>query len=126
MSSVQSAYAQIGPREKYLAVTGTGVLVTVDSNKSVTSSMNATDFADATSTGTTPAVSTGQLYRDMGKTVVVHDDDSLLAVAKYQKVQLVHGGNNGDTEGVGNYEAADAYLLVWRATGAAVGVARVG
>lgn len=125
MSSVQSAYAQIGPREKYLAVTAgaSNRVFTLNNGEVVTSSMNATDF-DAATTGAT--TTTGNIYRDLGKTVVVHDDDSLLAVAKYQKVQLVHGGTAGDTEGVGNYNAADAYLLVWQATGAAVGVARLG
>ena len=124
MSSVQSAYAQVGPREKYLTVTtgGSSRVFTVKSSYTVTSSMNATDFDDATDPN---ASVTGVLYRDMGKTVVVHDDDTLLAVAKYQKVQVVHGGIDGDTEGVGAF-APDAYLLVWQATGAAVGAARLG
>ena len=132
MSSVQSAYAQIGPREKYLVVTlgSSAVLVTVDDGDVVTSSMGFEAFDDATTAAAgTAAVATGQLYRDLGKTVVVHDDTTLLAVAKYQKVQLVNGP---DSEGVGNFELADAYLLVWRAgavaaNGAAgTGVARVG
>jgi len=131
MSSVQSAYAQIGSREKYLVVTGASSAILLVDNGSgvVTSSMGVDAFDAATSTGTSPAVATGQLYRDLGKTVVVHDDDSLLAVQKYQKVQLVNGP---DSEGVGNFEADDTYLLVWRAgaagsNGAAgAGVARVG
>ena len=132
MSSVQSAYSQVGPREKYLTVTGSGAaLLVVNSGEVVTSSMNATDFDAATTpaasaTPAQPAPAAGQIYRDMGKTVVVHDNDTLLAVAKYQKVQRVLGGSHGDSEGVGNFEAADAYLLVWQATGAAVNVARLG
>lgn len=126
MSSVQSAYSQVGPREKFLATTQTSTarLLTVKAGEAVTSSMNETDFDAATDSAL--LTTAGLLYRDMGKTVVVHHADTLLAVAKYQKVQRVLGGPNGDTEGVGNFEAADSYLLVWQATGAAVGVARLG
>jgi len=136
MSSVQSAYAQIGPREKYLAVTSaTNAVLLVDNGTGViTSSMGEDAFDTATSGPTAvtppqPALAAGQLYRDLGKTVVVHDDTTLLAIAKYQKVQIVNGP---DSEGVGNFEYAGAYLLVWRAGAVAAsgvagtGVARVG
>lgn len=119
MSSVQSAFSQVAPRGKFLvatkvaaAVTGAtlGALMTLNSGAVVTSSMSTADFVAATSPG--PAAAVGDLYRDIGKTVTVYDADRLLAVAKYQKVQIVSGEAS---EGVPNPLLADTYALVWMA-----------
>jgi hypothetical protein len=122
MSSVQSAFAQVGPREKYLVATGAASAVTVDNGKVVTSSMTLTDFNDATTTAS-PAVASGDLFFDLGKTVTLYDPDTLLSVAKYQKVALVNGagtqGNNADV-------TTDLYVRVWDDAGTAPALARLG
>jgi hypothetical protein len=123
MSSVQSAFAQVGPREKYLVATGAATNVVVNAGEVVTSSISQTDFEAVTTAGT--AITSGQLFLDLGKTVVVHGDNTLLAVEKYQKVQLVKGadteGNNVDTA-----PAGDLYVRVWTSAGSAPLLARLG
>jgi len=112
MSSVQSAFAQVGPREKYLVVTilaaslATGQAVTVKPTFTVSSSMTATEWAAAT-TGATPVAAA--LYRDVGKTVTVYNPTTNLAVEKFVAAQLVSGAA---TEGI---SAAPIYLRVWAA-----------
>ena len=120
MSSVQSAFAQVGPREKYLVATGAAIGVVVDAGEVVTSSMSVTAFGNVTTSS--PATS-GDLFLDLGKTLVIHDDNTFLAVEKYQKVALVNGP---DTEGNDADVAADRYVRVWNATGDAPLLARVG
>jgi len=120
MSSVQSAFAQVGPREKYLVATGAAIGVTVDAGEVVTSSMSKTDF-DAVTTASNAA--SGDLFLDLGKTLVIHDADSLLAVAKYQKVQLVNGA---DTEGNDADVTTVRYIRVWNSAGDSPLLARVG
>ena len=121
MSSVQSAFAQVGPREKYLVATaGTASAVTVDDGKVVESSMSVADFAAAT---TTSAVASGDLFFDLGKTVTVYDPDTLLSVEKYQKVALVNGaGTQGNDADV----TTDRYVRVWNDAGTAPALARLG
>ena len=122
MSSVQSAFAQVGPREKYLVATGAVSAVTVKDGEVVTSSMSEADFTAATTTAA-PAVVSGNLLFDLGKTVTVYDPDTLLSVAKYQKVALVNGaGTQGNDADV----AADLYVRVWNDAGDAPALARVG
>jgi hypothetical protein len=62
----------------------------------------------------------GLLYKDMGATVNVYDDNRLL-IAVFRKVQLVDGAS---TEGVG--DATQYYIKVWSADGLGVVFARTG
>lgn len=130
MSSVQSAFAQVGPREKYFvgtAVVATGTALVPTGNAAaggVDTSVSDADFVAPLVTAGATAV--GALYRDLGRTVTVYGDASLLAVEKYQKVALVNGpdteGNDADAAAAG-----DLYVRVWAADPAKkVGVARVG
>jgi hypothetical protein len=129
MSSVQASFAQNGARGRFLVgISADGVTVVVPTGNAaaggVNTSVNATDF-DAAIIGTAGATVAGRLYRDLGRTVTVHDDTSLLAVQIYQKVAVVNGpateGNDADAAAAG-----DLYVLVWSADPAVeVGVARV-
>ena len=129
MSSVQSAFSQVGARQRFLvAFADDGVTALVPAGNAaaggVNTSVNATDFAAVNTAGTTTTV--GVVYRDLGRTVTVHDDNSLLAVEVYQKVAVVAGAG---TEGndVAAIAAGDLYVLVWAADAATkVGVARLG
>ena len=123
MSSVQSAFAQVGPREKFLSVVrapASGEAVTVKPTFTVSASMTATAF-DAATTAATPAVA-GSLYRDMGKTVNVYDPVTNLAVRRYVGAQLVAGAVS---EGVAASPVL-VYLLVWEANGDPANFARTG
>ena len=127
MSSVQSAFAQVGPREKYLVQVGTpasGQAVTVNANQTVSSSMTAAEFGPGAGTATTAAtLAAGALYRDMGKTINVYNPVTNLAVERYVGTQLVAGAA---TEGFSS-SAVLVYIRVWAADPAkTVGVARTG
>ena len=125
MSSVQSAFSQVAPREKFLVATGAAVNRVVVSGETVTSSMSSTAWSGANgATAAGAAITAGDLFRDMGKTVTVYDPDTLLAVEKYQKVFLVAGpGSEGVPTGT---LPADRYVRVWDAAGSDPELARVG
>jgi hypothetical protein len=123
MSSVQSAFAQVGPREKYLVATGAAVGVTVDAGEVVTSSMSSTAFGDVTSSAN---ATSGQLFLDLGKTVTVYDGTTLLAVEKYQKVALVNGPDTEGNDADAAVTNGDRYLRVWNSAGANPLLARTG
>jgi hypothetical protein len=131
MSSVQASFAQNGARGRFfVGLNANGVTVVVPTGNAaaggVNTSVNFTDFAAAL-VGTAGATAAGRLYRDLGRTVTVHDDNSLLAVQIYQKVAVVDGpdteGNNADAVAD---DGGDLYVLVWSANPSEeVGVARV-
>lgn len=126
--------SQIGVREKYLitvrtVTAGSGVGINgvssfiINSFSEVGSVALAADVtnADGFDAGT---VTSGTLYRDMGRSITVVDADGN-HLALYRNVQEVAGA---DTEGVPNATGynANIYLRVWAADGANVGVARLG
>ena len=119
MSSVQSSFAQVGPRGKYLLATGSATAVTVDTGFVVESVMTETDFEDATSSDT--SVTTGKLYVDMGKTVNVVGTNGLV-VEKYVKARIVDGA---DSEG-NNGSGVCVFILVWAADATEIHVVRTG
>ena len=123
MSSIQSAFAQVGAREKFLVQVGSAVsgqAVTLKPGKSVEASMTATAFAAAVDAATPAA---GGLYRDMGKTITVYNPATNLVVERYVGAQLVSGSGS---EGVATSPVL-VYLRVWAALATnTVGVARTG
>jgi hypothetical protein len=125
MSSVQSAFAQVGPREKYFISTlAAGVTALIPAGSSIESTVGLEAFELVRQAGTVAA--TGVLYFDLGRSVTVYDDATRLAVLKYQKVAVVNGpnteGNDADAAAAG-----DLYVLVWAADNTVkVGVARTG
>jgi len=66
------------------------------------------------------AITTGQLYRDLGRQIMVTDDGAHLALFR-EAIQQ----NSAANEGV-NYATPSIWLCVWRADGSRVGVARTG
>ena len=125
MSSVQSAFAQIGPREKYLIVTAAATAAGPSTTGAYTStplgsSVTVTEFADA---NTASALVVGQLYRDLGKTLNVYDPTTNVQVEKLVLAQLMSGAT---TEGVSDASVIK-YVRVWAADPAnKVYVARTG
>ena len=111
MSSVQSSFAQVGPRGKYLLATATATAVTVDAGLVVESVMTAADFATATTVDAT--VTVGKLYTDMGKTVNVVGTNGLV-VQKYVKARVVNGADSEGNDGSGDC----VYILSWSADSA--------
>ena len=129
MSSVQTAFAQIGPREKYFIVTAdtsaNAVAVTPGNSAAggLDTLVSQSDF-DAGSTDNNSLVQ-GSLLKDLGRSITVYDDTTLLKVAVYRKVAVVSGGPT--SEGDATFGGDDIYVLVWSADSATtVGVARVG
>ena len=133
MSSVQTAFSQIGPREKYFITTVAGAVkapaVNVAPGNSAAGGLDTlvsqTDFTAGSTANTTTLVA-GLLLKDLGRSITVYDDTTLLKVAVYRKVAVVSGGPT--SEGDATFDpAADIYALVWTTnTAVKVGVARVG
>ena len=99
MSSIQSAFAQIPRRAKYL-LTNRGyndnpyLLALSEEPDNL---MSETDFYNLYNSGDDEYIDVGQLLRDMGKEVVVVGDTNQEVLYRFRKVQIVNGA---DTEGV--------------------------
>lgn len=111
MSSIHRAASQIESRVAFFIALGSGQLYTIANAAAV--------MPAATLPVQGASISAGNLYRDMGKTVVILDASGL-AAKRYRLVQRVNGA---DTEGV---DAAAEYALVWAADGTAPVLARLG
>ena len=127
MSSVQTSFAQIGPREKYFIVTGAAVVgFEIPPGNSAAGGFDSLVSSTEFGTPTGSSLAAGTLLKDLGRSITVYDDTTLLKVATYQKVARVSGGptSEGDaTFGTGT----DTYVLVWTTDETVtVGVARVG
>ena len=113
MSSVQSSFAQVGPRGKYLLVTDTIAVTEAFTVDTVVESVM-TETAFETATSKVANDTTGNLYVDMGKTVNVVSDTNGLVVEKYVKARVVNGA---DSEGNDGSEDC-VYILSWSADSA--------
>ena len=127
MSSVQTAFAQIGPREKYFIVTsGAASAVDVPPGNSAAGGLDSLVSATEFTAGSTPnaTLATGTLLKDLGRSITVYDDTTLLKVAVYRKVAVVSGGPT--SEGDATFGGDDIYALVWSTYPADIVIARVG
>jgi hypothetical protein len=124
MSSVQSAFAQVGPREKYLVVTVAAAVGAGTTAAYTTTPLDSTaTVAEFAAARTGSALTVGQLYRDLGKTLNVYNPTTNVQVEKYVLAQLVSGSGS---EGVATTPVG-VYLRVWAADPLAkVAVARTG
>ena len=136
MSSTLRTVAQIPPRIKYLVAVATGadgsdnilddscVAFTCDSGAFLESSVIPhTSPAIAAAAATGVGYSTGDMFKDLGRQLVIYDASTKLHRVIYRQVQRVDGA---DTEGVpGDYDEP-LFVRVWAASGAGVRVARTG
>ncbi len=127
MTSYESAFAQIDSRSKFLravAVTAEYPLATTSS--AVTSVMTQTDFT-ANTTAAPSGGAIGDLYRDLGREVVIVSayGAGALKLAVYRQVALMNSATNEGVVGPGDLTAYP-YVKVWDAAGAGVTVARTG
>jgi hypothetical protein len=133
MTSVCSSYSQIGSKIKYLLTTSdtTNFYCPKDPFMKIPSIMTEAEFVNAFDEPNPPYAS-GELLRDMGKTIVVLGENQL-EVAKYTQVQSVDGFK---TEGVpddyNNLTFGKRFVRVWHADpnplnpSTKVAVARIG
>lgn len=124
MSSAQKSFAQINVRGKFLKAITTAVEFNIASSDSIQSQGSADISIIRTG-------ASGQLYKDLGREVVVFDTlaAGAMKLAVYRQVQLVAGvSSEGVPVGdVAPTTQADAvYVKVWDARGIEVGVVRTG
>jgi hypothetical protein len=113
MTSRVRAPSQIDNRVALLVAVAVGNVYSITNPEAVYRTGNGNTIASA------GAIAVGDLFRDMGKTVVVVNAAGL-AVARYRLVQRV---GNADAEGV---QEVTMYVKVWDAAGTGVAVARSG
>jgi hypothetical protein len=133
MSSTLRSVAQIPARIKYLVAVANSDndSTNLADDECFAFQCDAAAFAESStvvSTFTPAGISNydynaGQLFKDLGRQVVVYDASTKLHVAIYREVQPVEGA---DTEGVGEDGAIPIFIRVWAADGAGVRVARTG
>jgi hypothetical protein len=136
MSSTLRTVAQIPPRIKYLVAVAAGadgsdnilddscVAFTCSEGAFLESSVipdNSPAIAAAGALGRGFGV--GDLFKDLGRQLVIYDSRTKLHRVIYREVQVVNGPG---AEGVGADGATPYFVRVWSATGAGVRVARTG
>jgi hypothetical protein len=138
MSSTLRTVAQIPPRIKYLvavAATSDGSAnILADTCYSFTCA--AGTFSESLISNTAAAAvpiasltadnfATGDLYKDLGRQLVIYDATTDAHLIIYRAVQIVDDDAAGD-EGVPPTYPTARYVRVWAASGAGVRVARTG
>jgi hypothetical protein len=131
MSSILRAPSQIPVRTKYFLVVASDVSAneaadspafTLDGHWPVTVGTIAMPASHVNDNATAQPVTAGALYRDMGRQIIVADEDGV-HLAHYRAAQLVNGA---ESEGVEGPPFSEIYLRVWGADGANVQVVRTG
>jgi hypothetical protein len=140
MASVLRSYSQIPARTKFLLTVGfVDDVITPETGPSndgvvafdTSSALVGTFFTDADISGatgyvpmnmaTTPAISQNELYRDLGKQIVIKDaNNNHLAYFRLVRLQ-----NSVANEGV-NMADSNIWMKVWSASGTGVAVVRTG
>jgi hypothetical protein len=134
MSSTLRSVAQIPARVKYLMAvadanssssvpTNAGCLGFTCAEGKFSEGLISNTVADAVTVLSSFNLNSGDMFKDLGRQLVIYDDTTKDHLVIYRAVQLVDGAGN---EGVpGAYETV-RYVRVWAADGAGVRVARVG
>jgi len=138
MSSTLRTVAQIPPRIKYLVA----VAATSDASDNILSDLCYSftcpvgTFSESLITSTAAAavplasitqdnLALGDLYKDLGRQLVIYDAATDAHLIIYREVQIVDDDAAG-TEGVPIDYPTARYVRVWAASGAGVRVARTG
>lgn len=138
MSSTLRTVAQIPPRIKYLVA----VADTSDASANILSDLcysftcPAGTFSESLISNTAAAAipiasltaddfAVGDLYKDLGRQLVIYDATTDAHLIIYRAVQIVDDDGAGD-EGVPPTYPTVRYVRVWAASGAGVRVARTG
>jgi hypothetical protein len=79
--------------------------------------------ADLDAIAAPAGITTGQLYRDLGRQIMVVDETTSAHLALFREAILQNGAGS---EGPADATGATVWLCVWRADGTQVGVARTG
>jgi len=127
MTSYESAFAQIDSRSKFLRALATTVEYPLETTSSVvTSVMTQADF-DLNTGVAESGGAVGDLYRDLGREVVIVSAYGAGArkLAVYRQVAAMSSATNEGVVGPGDLTAYP-YVKVWDAAGAGVTVARTG
>jgi hypothetical protein len=127
MTSYESAFAQIDSRSKFLrALATTAEYPLATTSSAVTSVMTQADFT-ANTTVAESGGAVGDLYRDLGREVVIVSayGAGALKLAVYRQVAVMSSATNEGVAGPGS-PAEYPYVKVWDAAGAGVTVARTG
>lgn len=132
MSSTLRSVAQIPARIKYLVAVASPVdssdNILADECVAFSTDLDLATMIPHTEVPTEAVVAPevfapGDLFKDLGRQVIVYDAATSAHLIVYRQVQRVNGAND---EGVpGNYNVP-FYIRVWAASGAGVLVARTG
>ena len=126
MTSYQSSFAQIDSRSKFLSAVAATTEYYLSTSSAVTSVMTQADFT-ANTTSNQSLGGVGELYRDLGREVVIVSAYGAGArkLAVYRQVAVMNGVTNEGVAGPGDLTAYP-YVKVWDAAGSGVTVARTG